>query len=367
MKLLALCLAAFLILAPALAESESVPAIEGIDLSMLEEYSKQTGVCDAWTILRRVLLGELTFEAMNGKNLVDRAVRRICTGFRELIGAVALPAMACLLLSVFPGQRRNWSRAAELMCRVACALALIGRYRSAAQLSRLVLERAAGFVNVAAPVLSSMLALSGSPVSVALAPNSAICVDWIETLLRDFGMPVCALAAVVAASSDLSDRFRLDRLFEWLKKGVIWGTSALLAGFTGLMSLEGLMASVQDNAASRAARQAVTRLIPIIGGSVSDALTPLTASLGAIRSAVGLTGILVLLLSCCGPLLQIVVEVASIKLAAAVLEPMAQTGVSRTLAHFGELAEMLLAISIGGVALALLLTGACLVAVGAAV
>lgn len=365
MRLLALCLAALCFAMPALAESEPEAAIDGLDLATLEEYAKQTEVCSVKALLERILRGELTLDVFDGERLIGRLSRGVRSEFAGLLRSVALPVLACLALRAFPGRRKDWSRAAELICRAACAMALLKRYALAERLAEQVLERVSTFVNAAAPVLSSVLALGGSPATVMLAPASAICMDWVEGLLRDCGLPLCALAAIVAAAGDLSDRFRLGRLFDWLKRGAIWGTSALLAGFTGLMSLEGLLASAQETAANRAARQAVTGLVPIIGGSLSEAATSLTAGFGAIRGAVGATGALVLLSSCCGPLLRLFIEALSIKLAAAVLEPLAQRGLSETLSHFGDLMEMLLAIGIGSAALALMLIGACLAAAGA--
>ncbi|MDO4866435.1 MAG: hypothetical protein Q4C10_07725 [Clostridia bacterium] len=365
MKLFALCLAALLVVTPALGESNHEDGIAGLDLSALEEYAKQTGVGDAKALLERILRGELTLDRVHGKQIAGRLARGLRSEFTDLLRTVALPALACLALRAFPGRRKNWSRAAELVCRAACAMALIERYALAAQSADRALERALGFVRAAAPVLSSLLALGGSPAEAMLAPASAVCVDWVEGLLRDCGLPMCALAAVVAASGDLSDRFRLSRLFEWFKRCVVWGTGALLAGFTGLMSLEGLLASAQETTVNRAARQALTGLVPIIGGSLSESAASLTAGFGAIRGAIGMTGALVLLMGCGGPLLGLLIKAISVKLAAAVLEPVSERGLSEMLSHFGDLMEMLLAIGIGGAALALLLTGACFAAAGA--
>ena len=102
----------------------------------------------------------------------------------------------------------------------------------------------------------------------------------------------------------------------------------------------------------------IERVIPIIGGGLSDASGALSASAGVVRSALGLTGLALLIRLCAPPLLRLVTSMISLKLASAVIEPFAPVPLATLVDRFGDVIEMLFAMCLEACALSAVLVAA---------
>jgi stage III sporulation protein AE len=191
-----------------------------------------------------------------------------------------------------------------------------------------------------------------------LTPLSAICADAVGNALVNWGLALCGVAAIVAAGGNLSGRFRLDGLFRLICRAITWGVGMLIAAFVGMMVLQGRLAATRDGTSSQVLRQALRGMIPLIGGSVSDSSGALAETAVAVRGAVGATGLLIVLGTAADPALKLGAHMLSLKLASALLEPVADPGITRIAACYGEIARVLLALYAGSVLMTALLAGA---------
>lgn len=339
----------------ALAEEPGEALLEQAGFSKLEDLSRELDGPDARAIARAVLSGELPM----GEDLPAVILRRIGEALKRAllpaISALAPPVLVTLALGMVLG---GDSGPLTLLCRLSCVYSLARQCAAAMEVAKGGMYVAARIADVAAPVVAAAMTLSGRAASAAtLTPLSAICADAIESALVAWGLPMCAVAAAIAAGSSLSDRFRLDRLFRLVCKAVTWGVGMLIGAFIGIMTLQGQLAAARDGASSQALRQALRGLVPLIGGSVSDASGALAETALAVRSAVGVTGLLVVLGTAAGPALRLGAHMLSLKLASALIEPVADPGITRIAAAYGEIARLLLALYAGSALLAALLAG----------
>ena len=91
--------------------------------------------------------------------------------------------------------------------------------------------------------------------------------------------------------------------------------------------------------------------------ALSDSSGVLAQTALSARNAVGVTGMLVALGVCAGPAARLGAHMLSLKLASALIEPVADPGVSRIAAAYGEVARLLLALCAAGGLLSALLLG----------
>lgn len=358
MKLVSLLLLALLLAPGALALDAREALLDSVGLEALDAPDLGTGDMSAREIARRALAGEFTLDA----DLPLRAVRSVASGVRdgltEALRLLAPPVLAILLVRLLLGRRHS---ALVLLCRLVCAAALLTRLAGALVELRSDMARVGRILDAVVPVLSAALALTGSgAASAMLTPASTLCAGALEDALAQWGLTLCALAAIVASAGNLSDHFRLDRLFALLRSAVTRGVALLVAAFVGMLALEGRLAAAQDAGSARAIGSALAGLIPIIGSQVSASGDALVDSALAVKSAVGAAGMLVVFGACAERLLKLAVLLLSVRLAAAVIEPVADPGIARMTWCYGEVARMLMAIYAGGVMLVMLLAGTCL-------
>ena len=353
-----LALAALLLHPTATAEEASRGLPDGLGFDALERLSDALGGPDARRIAEMALSGELHPDADLPKKLLRKLASAVQHGLLRTLRALSTPVLATLLLRLITDRR---SGALTLLCRLAVASSLVGQFTEAARLAEETMSAAVRVADVASPVLCAALTLSDAGASAAvLSPISALCVGAIEGVLKGMGLPLCALAAIVAAGSGLSEAYRLDRLFDILRRTAIWGVGGLLGAFTAWMTIEGRLCAAQDTATAQAVHRAIGGMVPIIGRSVSNSMGALLTSAVSVRNAVGVTGMAVALGVCAKPLTRLTAHMLSLRLASAVIEPVADPGIARVVADFADISRMLLALCLGSAILVALLAGACL-------
>lgn len=326
--------------------------------------SEEVGGIDVLRTVRALMSGELRLDADTVEQWLKSLAHRLTGNLFGLLPGLVPPMVVGLVVRILLGLQRGVENGALLLCRLSCVGVLLSAFAVQREAARRLLEVTVRVVNGVSPALIAAATLTGANTAAILSPMTALCAGAIENLLAGAGLALCSLAAAVAASANLSMSFRLRRLFRLVKGVTVWAIGLLMAAFTGLMALEGLLGASQDAAALRGARYVLQNVLPIIGGEIASAADGLAGSAVAVRNAVGVTGMLLLLSACARPLAELAATALSMKLAAAILEPAADRCMTDAAAQFGETADMLLAIGAGGAALALLTMGAFLCAAG---
>jgi len=357
MRRLILLAVLLLMLHPGAMAMDSAEALlEKAGFSDLETLSESLGGPDVREAARAVLSGELPID----RDLPATALRQLCEAVRRALmpalSVLAVPVLVALSLGIVLGTDRG---PLTLLCRLSAVYGLGRQCAAAMAVARSGMHVAVRIADTAAPVVSAALTLTGRAAAGAtLTPLSAICADAVGNALIGWGLPLCGVAAIVAAGGNLSGRFRLDRLFRLICRTVTWGTGMLIAAFVGVMALQGRLAATRDGVSSQALRQALRGLVPLIGGSISDSSGALAETAFAVRSAVGATGLLIVLGTAAQSALKLGAHMLSLKLASALLEPVADQGITRIAACYGEIARVLMALYAGSVLLTALLAGA---------
>ena len=332
-------------------------------LDDLAHESERLGGLDVNALTKRILTGDFSLNPAT----VQRAVRRLASELRraltQMLRLLAAPVLASLALHALLPQCDGG--APRLVCRLACAVLLMERFVALRNVTQSALDASVRIMDVAAPVLAAALTFTGSAGKAAiLTPSAATCARLLSGVLRDAGLPLCSAAAAVAVGANLSERFQLNRLFDLMKRFTAWGVGTTLAGFVGLMALQGLLASGQDALTARALRRAIQAALPVVGGEVSDSAGVLLGSAIAARNAVGVAGMLASMGVCIAPVARLVTASLSMRLAAAAMEPVCEPGIVRVAGSFASLAQLLAAICAGGMLMTVLCLGACLALAG---
>ena len=327
-------------------------------IGALRIYVREASGFDVVSIAKDLLSGCWTFDADVIESALARLGAQLKDGLLGTLASLAAPVLVSLALRAITGDGQGG--AIVLICRMGCAAMLMERFAEARAVASAALRVTSGLIDLAAPVLASALTLTAHARAAAvLTPSAALCAKLVTDALSAVGLLMCSAAAAVAMAANLSDRFPLNRLFRLLSRTTAWSVGLLLSMFTGLMSVQGLLAGPQDAAASQALRQAIRSALPIVGGDLSNASDALLGSAAAVRGVAGVSGVLAVVLCAAAPVGRLMLSAFSLKIAASVLEPLAEPGLVRITAHFGAVTELLAAICAGGAMLAVICLGAC--------
>ena len=136
------------------------------------------------------------------------------------------------------------------------------------------------------------------------------------------------------------------------------GLRVVLFVFTGYLTVTGVISGSADAAAVRATKAAVSGMVPVVGSILSDASETLLASASALKSSMGVFGMLAVLAICLTPFLKIGAQYLLLKGTAAVSGTIGMPQQVKLVKHAATAMGYLLAMT-GACALMLLISVVC--------
>ena len=97
----------------------------------------------------------------------------------------------------------------------------------------------------------------------------------------------------------------LQRAAALLKRAATATLTLLLSGFVLCLTVTGAVAGNADALTQKAAKTALSGLVPVVGGILSDAAETVAAGAGVLKSTVGVAGLLAVLCICLLPFLRL--------------------------------------------------------------
>ena len=105
-----------------------------------------------------------------------------------------------------------------------------------------------------------------------------------------------------------------------IKNTYSWGVGVISAALAAIVTMQGVVASARDSALLRAARYAAGSMIPVVGNTVASALATLGGGLALVKSSVGVSAVVIILLTALSPLICLLGYRAALSLAILFLE-----------------------------------------------
>jgi stage III sporulation protein AE len=132
----------------------------------------------------------------------------------------------------------------------------------------------------------------------------------LQTFVGKSILPFCGVCLAFSAVSALDPSLRTGTLLGTVKKNYTTLLAFLMMLLLAMLSTQTVLAARGDTLAMRSAKFAASNLIPVVGGSVSELLRTVSASVGYLRGTVGICAVLLLLLT----LLPTLVELLLLRL-----------------------------------------------------
>lgn len=192
------------------------------------------------------------------------------------------------------------------------------------------------FSGLLLPVMSVLTAATGGITSAAARQGATVLFSQLLITAMDRLLIPLVYAYVAASCARAAvGNPGLKRTADLLKGAVTFVLTALLLAFVGYLTASGAIAGSVDAAAVRAAKLAISRAIPVVGGILADASESVLAGAGALRGTVGAAGLLVVLAICLTPFLRLALQYLLYRGAAALCATVAQPGLAALIDDIG--------------------------------
>ena len=304
------------------------------------------------------LLGNFSFEdivndIVNGKfspdapNLTNRIFGLFMGELKvafALIGTIA----AIVLISAFVNNlqssfgKKTVSDATAFAVFIYIATVAATAFESAGKFVITTLDDITVLVHSIVPAMTMLCASGGEVVRASLAhPVIFFICSALAGIIRNVITPLVLLRAVSVLLCAISTNSGLDefaQLFAKLHKTVLSFSMSLFAGILGISSFA---AASFDSLAARGVKFAISAAVPVVGGSISEAMSSIAGSAMLLKNAVGLGGVIMLFAIFAIPLLKLSALSLALRLTAAFTAPVAEKRVVDVLKKLGDCIDML--------------------------
>ena len=211
------------------------------------------------------------------------------------------------------------------------------------------------------PVMTAALAAQGAiGTSAALYTATMGIISLIGTAMSKLLLPMIYLFLALATASGATGQDMLKQFRNMLKDGISWFLKTVLTIFTTYMGLTGIISGTTDNTAAKITKAAISSVVPVVGGILSDASESVLASAAMTKNAVGLYGLFAILAVFLNPFIKIGCHYLLLKATGAVCAIFGSKTMTELIGDFSTAMGLLLGIT-GSVCLLLLISTICFI------
>ena len=194
------------------------------------------------------------------------------------------------------------------------------------------------------PVMSGALVASGGTTTAsALYLGTAFFDSLLTSLLNGLLGPLLYLFLALSLAAAAIGNKLLVRMRDFFKTLMSWTLKLVLSLFTGYMAITGVISGTTDAAAMKVTKMAISGAVPVVGGILSDATETVLAGASAVRSTVGVAGLLAIFAIAAAPFFKIGLQYFLLKLTAALCGVVGQENHTALTESFAQDMGLLLA------------------------
>lgn len=258
--------------------------------------AERGGVSDALPESAAEILKSLGVEEMSAQSLSEisfgDAVRLVGESIKERIRAPFLSVISVCAAGILCSVINNFGSGEmktvySAVCTLAAAAAVIIPVKNVLSSGARVITECSDFMLGFIPVYSSVIAASGGVSSAAgyrtlmLGASTAV-----ARLAGNIIVPLMCVYLALCAAGTVAP-IGIDSIAKGVKSFAVWVMSASAALFSGIMGVGSIVSSSADGAGAKAVKFVVGSAVPVVGGTVSDALAAAKSCLIMARNVLG--------------------------------------------------------------------------------
>lgn len=241
--------------------------------------------------------------------LVAELLSAEVTGVKQTVGMLLGVVLLCALFGGLEGAvgslalRRSYRGVAVLAAGGVVLTPLFSLFSRVWE----AVEQVTVFLSSYIPVYGAILLTGGRAVSAVSYQSTLLAaVQMLLWLIRVVVFPLLLVSLALGCTGSVSEGFCLDRLSATLHKTILWTLGLFSTLFSGLLSLQQMVAAAGDSMSTRVVKFSLSSFVPVVGGVLSEAYNTVVGCGGLLRSTVGAFGLFSVVLVVLPPLLNCV-------------------------------------------------------------
>ena len=315
-------------------------------LSDSEKYTEETfGEIDINDIFTKSLSGEIDNNTII--NIIFALLGdNVKTALATIGSVMAVVVIHSVLKAISENLgNENVSKIAYYIEYILIITLVMANFSSIITEMKQAVQNLTGFANSLIPLMITLMITTGNIVSSGmLQPILLLLITFISNFMTNVLIPIALVSTALGIISKISDEAQVGKLSKFLNSSMVWVLGTVLTLFVSVTSLEGGLTTSIDGVTAKAAKTAISSVVPVIGNILGDAVNTIMGCSNIIKNAVGVVGIIVIIAICIRPIIQLAVLTITYYLGAALCEPIADEKVVGILEQMGGTFKIFLAV-----------------------
>ena len=315
-------------------------------LSDSEKYTEETfGEIDINDIFTKSLSGEIDNNTII--NIIFALLGdNVKTALATIGSVMAVVVIHSVLKAISENLgNENVSKIAYYIEYILIITLVMANFSSIITEMKQAVQNLTGVANSLIPLMITLMITTGNIVSSGmLQPILLLLITFISNFMTNVLIPIALVSTALGIISKISDEAQVGKLSKFLNSSMVWILGTVLTLFVSVTSLEGGLTTSIDGVTAKAAKTAISSVVPVIGNILGDAVNTIMGCSNIIKNAVGVVGIIVIIAICIRPIIQLAVLTITYYLGAALCEPIADEKVVGILEQMGGTFKIFLAV-----------------------
>lgn len=200
------------------------------------------------------------------------------------------------------------------------------------------------FMKLLGPLYFMAVAVAtGSATSVTFYQLVLVLIFLIEMIIRNFLIPMTQIYMVIRILDEFSPEIQLSKFAELLETIISWSLKTLTAGIIGVNIIQGLLTPAIDSV-KRSLVVKGSEALPIVGDAIGGAAEVVLGTAVLIKNGIGVAGMIICLVICMVPMIQIVITSLMYQLIAALIQPISDKRIVNCVGSVADGSKILLKI-----------------------
>lgn len=220
----------------------------------------------------------------------------------------------------------------------------LGNFRVLVECATEHVGRLMEFMKLLGPIYFLAVAIAtGSSTSVTFYHIVLLLIFLVEIVIAGFLIPLTQIYFVVRILGEVSSEIHFSKFAELIETVVSWCLKTLLAGVIGFNVIQSLLSPAIDTVK----RSVLTRggeALPLIGDVLGGAVEVVLGTAVLIKNGIGVAGMIICIVLCLAPLLQLAITSLMYQFVAALIQPISDKRMVDCVSGMAEGSKMLLKI-----------------------
>lgn len=198
---------------------------------------------------------------------------------------------------------------------------ITGTFASATAVASDAISAVLSFMKALIPTYFMSIAFCSSKATTLVFYESAlVLITIVDIILVHIMIPLVNIYMIITLVNNLAKEDFLSKLAELIESIIKWSLRTLFIAVVGFNTIQGLIVPA-SNSVKKTLAIKFTKAIPGIGNSLNSVTETVMGAGTLIKNAIGVTGLVVIILICVIPLVKLIVTMLIYKVGVAIVQP----------------------------------------------